>query len=186
MTFLKIVGLVPFIAVLAGCCAIRTRGRIHDKLEAFVIVGFDKRDKCPSAPAGTRGRLIQPGEPLALWFRAVQFNRLRNPVSSRVVEFSVVDALGKIVPDSEATIEPKRVETGPDGFGLLPVTFSASMPGAYLIRVRYPDKQAEAQSYSAPVLVFSTKENGGANVTHHIPGTFRDKGSTDHEAKLAR
>lgn len=155
----RIIAVLILGVLSAGCCALRTRGRIPDRLEAYVILGFDEPPCCPRRPQPFVGRQIKPGEPLKGWARAVRFDRLRAPLPGRAVRLDVVDPFGKPVGSDTAELSPSEVRTAANGFNFEPIVFRSGTRGEYLIRATYADKGASTFSYSAPILVHSEATN---------------------------
>ncbi len=133
------------------CCKLDKHMRVVDKLEAVVIVGFDKPPKCVQPPHPYTGRQGLIGNPVPVWIRAVRFDDVVKPLSGRMVQLDVVDVFGRSVP-GEVSISQSRVATNKSGFNADPLSLTCNTNGEYLIRAVYDDKRTKSVSYSAPVL----------------------------------
>ena len=136
-----------------ACCKLDKHMRVVDKLEAVVIVGFDKPPECVQPPSPSTGREANVGTPTEVWVRAVRFDQVLKPLTGRRVQLEVVDVFGKLAPASQVSISPGEVTTSATGFNDLPISITCNTaPGEYRIRVTYDDKQTKSNSYSSPLL----------------------------------
>lgn len=146
-------GIICIALLLAGgskCCRVDKHLRVTDKLEAVVIVGFDKPPKCVQPPPPFTGRQAQVNNPIPVWVRAVRFDQIKKPLSGRKVELDVVDPFGRELPDSPVIIDPAEIETLESGFNARPITITCKVPyGEYIVRASYADKSTTSVSYSA-------------------------------------
>lgn len=135
------------------CCRMDRHLRVTDKLEAVVVVGFDKPPKCVQPPPPFTGRQGRVDTPVPLWIRAVRFDEIQKPLGGRRVQLDVVDAFGHEIKNSEVLIEPDHVDTLDSGFNQQPVTITCKAPyGEYIVRASYADKATTSVSYSAHLL----------------------------------
>ena len=135
------------------CCRMDRNLRVTDKLEAVVVIGFDKPPKCVQPPPPFTGRQGRVNSPVPLWVRAIRFDDIQKPLSGRTVDLDVLDAFGHQLTNSEVVIEPSRIRTSEAGFNSQPVTITCKVPhGEYIVRASYPDKATTSVSYSAHLL----------------------------------
>lgn len=127
-----------------------------DRLEAAGQIGFGPR---PTRPLDLAWRdvpiWIEPRQKLPVWIRLSAYNDVDCPLSSRSVRVKVIDAAGKVMRRSDASVTPTILTTRKDGYAKETTFFSASTFGIYRIAFEYKDNKTLAVSYSQPILVFS-------------------------------
>jgi hypothetical protein len=154
-------------AVLVAACT--PTSVIKDRLDTFVLVGFDRpatelstcvvaanEDRAiieRSNNCGDRAWRIQPGGSVPIWAWSVSSRDLTRPQPGKSITFMVVDRDGARVPETHAGVSPGVAVTGDDGFTHTRLTVWAARPGVYRVRATYADRSADGYAYSPNLIV---------------------------------